>query len=129
MSRPELGRSSVFGLEKRLQFFGLRTGSSEIDRVEVRDKLGSCGAAQHTNFFPLFFSRLQTKTFLLPPPHNRQVEGGRPLPFKSFWAHHFHNFFYRTHPPSMPEMGIGKLTSFDQRNLASGLKLLPYPIL
>jgi len=22
------------------------------------------------------------------PPHNRQVEDGRPLPFESFWAHH-----------------------------------------
>ena len=40
------------------------------------------------------FIRLLSRFGPLQPPHNRQVEDGgptyrRPLPFKSFWAHHF----------------------------------------
>ena len=66
MSRPKLGRSSVFGLEKRLQFFGLRTGSSEIDLVEVRDSLGWCGAVSYPSFFSQFLMALLLATCLLP---------------------------------------------------------------
>ena len=66
MSRPWLGGSSVLGLEKRLQFFGLRTGSSETDLVEVRDSLGWCGAVPYPSFFSQFFMTLLLATCLLP---------------------------------------------------------------
>jgi hypothetical protein len=92
--RKLFGRGSVFGFKKPLLFFELLPAALETDPDQVRHTLGfgSRGLPRQKN--PLHFFALPPRFAPLPAPHNRQVEDGgptyrRPLPFKSFWAHHF----------------------------------------
>ena len=85
----ELGGGSEFGFEKLSRFFNLLQPSSETDPNQVRHTLGFGSRALTRQKKLLQFFRLLPQFGPLPAPHNRQVEDGRPLPFKSFWAHHF----------------------------------------
>jgi hypothetical protein len=89
-----LGPSSEFGFEKPLLFFELLPDAQETDLNQVRLTLGFGYPALLRQEKLLPFFRLLPKFGSLPVPHNRQVEDGgptyrRPLPFKSFWPHHF----------------------------------------
>jgi hypothetical protein len=86
ISTGGFGRGSEFGFEKLLQTFNL------LDPVRHTLGFGYYPYWPEKNLLPFF--GLVADFSPLPAPHNRQVEGGgptyrRPLPFKSFWAHHF----------------------------------------
>jgi hypothetical protein len=92
-----VGPGSEFGFENPLHFFNLLTPILQVGPEQVRPEFGlGLHADHHQKNALLFFSFLQ-KFGTLTAPHNRQVEDGRPLPFKSFWAHHFS---YKSYPYS-----------------------------
>jgi len=84
-----LGSSSGFGFENPLFFLELLPAIQETAPNAVRYTLGFGYPAplHQKNSLPFFC--LPRRFGPLRAPHNRQVEDGRPLPFKSFWAHHF----------------------------------------
>ncbi len=84
-----LGRSSEFGFENPLRFFNLIPPIPQTDPNQVQHTLGFGFSALSRRKNPLHFFCLLPRFGPLRAPHNRQVEDGRPLPFKSFWGHHF----------------------------------------
>jgi hypothetical protein len=83
-----LGPGAVFGFKTPLQIFGLLKVTPQTDPNPVRHTLGFDFPALARKKNPLHFFCLLPRFGSLRVPHNRQVEDGRPLPFKSFWAHH-----------------------------------------
>jgi hypothetical protein len=83
------GPGSEFGFENPLRFFALLAPIPQTDPNAVRHTLdfGLPALPRQKNLLPFF--RLPPQFGPLRTAHNRQVEDGRPLPFKSFWAHHF----------------------------------------
>jgi len=63
--------------------------NGETDAKQVRHTLGFGFPALPRQKKALPFFHLLPRFGPLRAPHNRQVEDGRPLPFKSLWAHHF----------------------------------------
>ena len=88
-----LSLGSEFGFGNLLHILNLLPSWSETDRSQVRHTLGFGYPALLRQEKLLPFFRLLPKFGSLPAPHNRQVEDGRPLPFKSFWAHHLCDFY------------------------------------
>ncbi len=85
----EFGSGSEFGFENPLPLFGLLPPAPETDPPQVRHTLGFGHLDPQSQKNPLPFLNLLPRFDCLRVSHNRQVEDGRPLPFKSFWAHHF----------------------------------------
>jgi hypothetical protein len=92
-SESRFGPGSEFGLENPLRFFALPTPFPKTPPNKVRHTLGFGYNAAGLVDSPLPFLHLLSQFGSLPASHNRQVEGGRPLPFKSFWAHHLIDFY------------------------------------
>ena len=86
VGRNRFGPGSEFGFADLLPFLGLPVTCSETDPNKVRHTLGFGYPALPSQKNPLPFFSLLRKFGPLRAPHNRQVEDGRPLPFKSFWA-------------------------------------------
>jgi len=89
LTRGGFGPGSVFGFNVTLLSFGLLPPIPKTDPLQVRHMLGFGFPALPRWKDPLTYSRLLHRFGTLPAPHNPQVEEGRPLPFKSFWADHF----------------------------------------
>jgi hypothetical protein len=83
------GGSSEFGFGNCLRFFGLLPPIVLTDPDQARYRLGFGFPALSRLNNPLPFFALLPGFSPLQAPHNPQVEDGRPLPFKSFWARHF----------------------------------------
>lgn len=85
-SRSALPRQ--FGLPNRLKIVDLLQPKPQTDPPSVGHTFCFRFPDLPRQKNPLPFFDLQPRFSYLPATHNRQVEDGRPLSFKFFWAHY-----------------------------------------
>ena len=93
VGRNRFGPGSEFGFADLLPFLGLPVTCSETDPNKVRHTLGFGYNAPGPEKNSLPFFSLLSRLGPVPAAHNRQVEDGRPPPFKYFWAHHLIDYY------------------------------------